>query len=411
MPKFGPVPLFVPGSPTAGAVLFLTSPSRGDRVFQFAGAELEFQDAENSVVLRNLGGSTHADVKKRAITTANNALDALAMIGGPRAALADVEVTNVVWWAEAGKSTARLTATSTMYISMTASAEVRDKSGALVPPPPAAPPVWHESMRYFRMSQVTGDLYDAFRNVYLALESILSTIEPVRVNPAGKPEGEGEWVKRAVGTAGALVDLKAYLAAGVAPSTDAASDVIDELYRTVRTSIFHAKNGRPVLLPQDEAHRTLVTDALERYTRLYVDLVNAQLGVTFPSGGMTAAGFAAMFGPRGTMTLCVSEDQTPYGKSDVSIAPNGGAVAHLTTVPRPDLSAPLYDAIFGSADVATALASVPTVSRFGALLPDGQLGEVEVLPQPLELDGFDTLECVMAARGVNAQQPRSVYET
>lgn len=412
MASFGSVPLVAASSPSAGAVLFTIDSWPDDRLVQIDGAEVQFQAKEKAVIARGVAGTSHTDVKAKAIDLCNNALDLIAMTGGPRVGLAEVEKTNIVWWIEQGRWTVRLSATSTIYMSLAATVEVRDKNGVIVQQQVSPPPPWHESMRYFRMSQTTDDLYDAFRNTYLALESILSSVEPVLVNVTGRPEGEGVWVTRAITTAGSLVNLGSYLRGGGAASTDPAGDVVAELYGTVRSSIFHAKNGRPVLLPQDQTHRPLVADALERYTRLYVDLVNAHLGVTFPSGGMTSVGFEAMTaGPRAAMTLVVSDDPTPVSKSDVSIAPSGGRVAPLTTSGRPDLRRPLYDAIYGVADIASVACAVGAVSRFGALLPDGQLGEVELLAQPLDVKGFDLLECVMAVRGVNAQQPRSVYET
>ena len=72
--------------------------------------------------------------------------------------------------------------------------------------PTAYPLAWHESMRYFRISQITTDMFDAFRNLYLALESLLSHIAPVRLRPNGRPdEGEGQWAKRALQAASVLL--------------------------------------------------------------------------------------------------------------------------------------------------------------------------------------------------------------
>jgi len=49
-------------------------------------------------------------------------------------------------------------------------------------------------MRFFRVSQTTDNRFDAFRNLYLALESILSKIAPVKSRANGRSdEGEGEW--------------------------------------------------------------------------------------------------------------------------------------------------------------------------------------------------------------------------
>ncbi len=73
-----------------------------------------------------------------------------------------------------------------------------DADGNLVPPVPTPPLAWHESLRYFRLSQTTDDLFDAYRNAYLALESILSSIAPQRTDAAGKVnEGESGYLKLA----------------------------------------------------------------------------------------------------------------------------------------------------------------------------------------------------------------------
>src|SRR5664279_4158410 len=84
-----------------------------------------------------------------------------------------------------------------------ADTEVRDAQGNIIPPPPRST-FWHESFRYYRLSQTTDDLFDAYRNVYLALESVLSTISPQKVNAAtGRiAEQEGQWFERALTDAG-----------------------------------------------------------------------------------------------------------------------------------------------------------------------------------------------------------------
>jgi hypothetical protein len=54
----------------------------------------------------------------------------------------------------------------------------KDAAGNIIPPPPRPPATWHESMRYFRLAQVTDDLFDAYRNLYLALVSLLTKLAP-----------------------------------------------------------------------------------------------------------------------------------------------------------------------------------------------------------------------------------------
>lgn len=117
--------------------------------------------------------------------------------------------------------------------------------------PQPYPVKWHPSMRFFRMSQVTDDLFDAFRNVYLALESILSHLHPVRLRPNGRPaETESDWTRRALAVA-----AKKLLASNSGMTFDRylshqgsltpVDDVFEELYRQIRTQ---SSTRRPAAL-------------------------------------------------------------------------------------------------------------------------------------------------------------------
>jgi hypothetical protein len=58
------------------------------------------------------------------------------------------------------------------------------------------------------MSEITDDLFDAFRNVYLALESLLN-----RLQPKTPGEREGPWLRRALTLVHETAGLETYLAA------------------------------------------------------------------------------------------------------------------------------------------------------------------------------------------------------
>jgi hypothetical protein len=410
MPAFGEVPLYADAGPAAGALLVLAAPADLARTLDVGDAvEAVFVAGSAALMIRNVVATSYDRVMAQAPEYANRALDLLTIAGAQRTALASIETAHVAWWVDAGHTTLRVHETSNVNISMSAAAEVRDAQGNVKPPTPAPQPDWHQSMRYFRASQTTDDLYDSFRNVYLALESILSTVEPVRLNANGRPEGEGVWINRAIRSAAALVDLNHYLPA---PAADFEEAVVTELYATIRTSIFHAKNGRPVMLPQDEAHRATVADALERYTRLYLDLSQIVLGTRFVGGVMTAAGFSVTFGGAlGDLTLWVTSDASPGQKSDEVLAPTGAPGFQLATARRQDLDKPMYLAAMGTARAADVVAAVGVVRRAGALAPDGTLVQVAHWEQALDLSGMDDFECVFAVRGVNTQQARSVFAT
>jgi hypothetical protein len=168
-----------------------------------------------------------------------------------------------------------------------------DPSGRPMPIPPPPNYSWHESYRYYRLSQATDDLYDAYRNLFLALESILSTIDPVRLKSNGKPdESEGAWLKRAIGTVGKLVDISRFVPTG---TTDPTEYVFKDLYEDKRTALFHAKQNRAVFLPHGAAaERNSVTTSLVRLANLYLTMADAHLGVRGSRSSLSQAVYERM---------------------------------------------------------------------------------------------------------------------
>ena len=102
----------------------------------------------------------------------------------------------------------RMQHTPQAWVSASATTVVTNPDGTIRQDPPRATK-WHESFRYLRLSQATDDLFDAYRNAYLALESILSTITPQKSKGPGKAgESEGQWLKRALTKADTMTDLR-----------------------------------------------------------------------------------------------------------------------------------------------------------------------------------------------------------
>src|SRR5579871_2257152 len=176
-----------------------------------AFARFEGQDL---IVSGPQGAGDYETAVEDAISAAQEALDLVAAEGGPALTIEGAETGHIVWWTETRGIVLRDMAIEDLGFRFSGTAEVRDAAGN-----PAPPPVpWHESFRYFRISQTTGDLFDAYRNLYLAVESLLSTVVPMRLNAAGVPgEGEGQWLRRALTQIHpATVNLANYAVAGVA---------------------------------------------------------------------------------------------------------------------------------------------------------------------------------------------------
>jgi hypothetical protein len=184
---FNSIPLETEGALGSGAILYLQRP---------AGETLELEvpsrcvarsvNGSRAIVILGTGQADRTAALQEALDAAQVALDIWAIKGAMARTLDDAEEKHVLWWSTPDGSIARIWTSTSLSIRMKAKLEVRDGDGNLVPPPPRRPDPWHPSFRFFRLEQSTTDLVDAFRNCYLALESLLSTIEPVRVRPDGR---------------------------------------------------------------------------------------------------------------------------------------------------------------------------------------------------------------------------------
>lgn len=101
---------------------------------------------------------------------------------------------------------------------------------------------WMPAFRFYRLSQSTLDLFDAFRNLYLSLEALLDHFWP-------KTSGEQEkqWLDRALVQAGTRVNFSQL---AMPDAGDPIREIAGRIYN-VRIHLFHAKTGR-TLIP-DEA--------------------------------------------------------------------------------------------------------------------------------------------------------------
>lgn len=388
---------------SSGAVLLLTRRPDVDWMETLPdGIKVRLSAQSYGIVIANLSSQLPLDeLPSQARDAANRALDLIAMRSGGSYQLADATGPHLCW------------GTSSAGIVMRLLVEVRSTFLMTVGGGPTAYSLtWHESMRYFRMSQTTTDLFDAFRNLYLALESLLSHIAPVRKKRNGKYESEGEWTRRALSEADSVLrrhnsgmTIGRYL---ISPSKDEVTTVFNELYVSIRTSIFHAKNGRPFVVPQDQKSRVQIADALARYAMLYTDLAEVMLGARFLRSGLSPAGFARM------VDTClpywvVSISDRNFSRIEDFNSEAAAALVTLSTSRAPTHDGPFRAAVLGVARTADLMA-VPVIQSVAARNTNGDPVMVESLVGELSIDGVDQLECRLTFQIQNSGA-KSRYET
>jgi hypothetical protein len=129
----------------------------------------------------------HGTTFAEAVVAANDGLDYMSATGKTHSAIDGPTDDSIVWWPDgvSGRALMRITSVITSGFNMTATAVVTDPAGNVVQPPAPPAPIVHDVLRFMRMCKTSDDLYDAYRNLFLAFECLLSSIRAPQ-------QGEGE---------------------------------------------------------------------------------------------------------------------------------------------------------------------------------------------------------------------------
>lgn len=269
----------------SGALLVLAGPSTRAAFVEVNGASVELHKDSRDLVVRLPTAMSPADVLKEVVRIASAGLDLLAAEGGPFAVIGLRPETDLMWWKDRTGKVVRVAVHHSMAFRFRASAIVVDASGNEVVGPGPVQPRLHESFRYFRLSQCTDDLFDAFRNAYLAMEAVLADVAPKNAG-----ETEGAWVRRAMATAQSQVDLSGALGC---QHGDVPAQFHDDVYKGVRCSLFHGK--KMGLDSASAAGRKRVLRAYEAVVQCFILLASARYGFRAGgSSGLTSQGFACL---------------------------------------------------------------------------------------------------------------------
>jgi hypothetical protein len=388
-----------------GCVLMLRASPVISRVVNLPqGAEVEVRSGVPAVVVRGISAADHESVMVQGPELANRALDILAMGGVATLALADVWSCHVAWWPASEATVVRIWSSAELTMKVQAAAVVRGQDATVRSPATEITPEWHASMRYLRMSETTDDLFDAFRNVYLALESLLN-----RLQPRTPREREGPWLRRALTWVHETAGLETYLAASAGDPVQA---TYDELWTEVRNSVFHAKDPLRSFLPQDLARRGQVADAKDRYVRLYLDLAYREFGSRFPAGGVRLSRYAAHVAGNAVTSGCQIAFKADPSRED----PPGGPslerqdITRLPADPAPDPRGDSFSAVIARTPIRDIPGSA-VVGRVFMFTADGQPAFARSLDGQLDLAGFDVCELLLTFNVTGHQARKTLYAT
>jgi hypothetical protein len=153
-----------------GAVFLLRKPAAADAVVPLDGWVTTVLGGTKAVITCGPStATTAAESLAASLEAANKGLEYMSATGQTNSAIADVTDDNIVWWPEptSGRVTVRATTMFTFGFDVNARGVVTDAAGNVVAPPPVAPLV-HDAFRFIRICKTSDDLFDAYRNLFLA---------------------------------------------------------------------------------------------------------------------------------------------------------------------------------------------------------------------------------------------------
>lgn len=133
-------------------------------------------------------------------------------------------------------------------------------------------------------------MYDAYRWLYLMFETLLQTIEPIRLKPNGKPaEGERAWMERALRFADTTLGWSSAVSWS---ANDSVTYFLTNQYDNIRCNLFHAKGGH--ILPNDQLSAYAVHKMLLELESLCLHLLYKLYPIRGACGAITYKGFELM---------------------------------------------------------------------------------------------------------------------
>jgi hypothetical protein len=268
----GGVDLELDDPDVVGGAVFLTTPDQVGTspwttepftVVPVAGQRVRVIGNQAAFVSLLTGSFGAEDTMAACFELAQRALDLEAAHGEFPLSLRRADEQHIFWWRDAGQIMLRIVITRPLLVSSRASVGHVQRylhsttgTGLL--------PTWGPGLRFFRLFQLSTDIFDAYRNAFLALEALLDV-----AIPPGAPPGEYKWLKFALTHVPPKygVDLQHYLVGAAAP--DPVTQFLDEQYHASRCALFHAKSTKGViLLPGAADDRRDVSVALQPLVRV-----------------------------------------------------------------------------------------------------------------------------------------------
>lgn len=380
----------------------LRAPCQVSRSDEIDGWSVESAADKSIIVARSPQALNRRDTIAAGTESIQRYLDLLSYERFTVSELDSVGAGHVLLYTQGNRRIVEIMATSDLRMAFSVMATAYDPEGTPKPASPSPPAIWTPALRFYRLSQASSDLYEAYRNLWLGLETLLSTISAKRAN-----EGERKWLRRALVEVAARIDVRPLLP----DSRDLVNYMLADQYERMRCYLFHAKPEDGMAAPTLPNPESLAL-AYAQLIRIWRDIAHHLVGVRQGGiGVVTYEGFRALlFRPfsRG-LNVVYSDARASVGNGDTQINPGGAARVELENVRHQDGAMPGLVSVSATLPMA-ARDSLPELCRFGCEIgPEKTLFCVGSIEGGLGLSGIDQLDIQQVFRLKNASSPKVAF--
>lgn len=264
--------------------------------------------------------------------------------------------------------------------------------------------VWNESFRYYRLSQTSNDLFEAYRNLYLGLEALLNSYFPKKKN-----EQEKNWLERCLREVNAKTSLADFTPTG---KEDPVDYIIKSQYKDIRCKLQHAK--LPIaILPHSQLNPSDVKQAYSDLNRIWRHIAKTYCNVKTGGGFTTHEGFEYMMDAvfkNGATCFYTADNSRPHD-ADTDVSPGEHPVYKFVTTDFVGFVKPGLARIVASESVSNLTDAYKLhIHRICTKVNSKLLG-IAYIESGLIVSGVDSWEYIHDIRLINASQPKTEFTT
>lgn len=379
--------------------LHLTKACSVSKVEQLEDWEFELRHGSGFLVARRSAPLDREAALREGYEQAERFLDIISFENSSTVEIGAPGRSHILLFDRDGRSVLERLATSDHPMSIQCTITQHGADGQVIPPP-VPPAKWIPALRFYRLSQASRNPHEAYRNLWLGLEALLSSSAP-----KGQKEKEGVWLRRSLNQVTRILDLSHEVPSGA----NVVDYIMERHYTAMRCSLFHAKIGATSTFPQTPTAGEAL-DAYAELIRIWRAIAMRIGELRFVGSGLiTYAGYAMqMAGVFSEVIFHATEDSALPAETDTAVSPNNRTIIDFDSSNHIGVVAPGRVENLGTIDIYSRQ-MLPLFHRITTSVGD-ILYSVDYMTGGLDVNGVGRFEYRQGWRLLNAGMPRTHFD-